>query len=58
VTALHLAAQSGKLGAVETLVAAGADPAIPDGIYDSPPAGWADHAGHPEIAAYLRAHGG
>ena len=58
VTALHLAAQSGKQAAIEVLLAAGADPAIPDGIYDSPPAGWAEHGGHPQIAAYLRERGG
>jgi ankyrin repeat protein len=58
VTALHIAAQSGKLGAVEALLAAGADPSLRDGIYDSAPAGWAEHGEHPEIAAVLRAHGG
>ena len=57
-TALHLAAQSGRMRAVEALLAAGADPTITDDIYDSPPAGWAEHGGHPSIAAYLRAHGG
>jgi len=58
VTALHLAAQSGKMNAVEALLAAGADPAITDDIYESPPAGWAEHGGHGSIAAHLRAHGG
>ena len=58
VTALHLAAQSGKMSAVEALLAAGADPAITDDLYDSPPAGWAEHGGHRAIAAHLRAHEG
>ena len=57
-TALHLAAQSGKLEAVQALLAAGADPSIQDDLYDSPPAGWAEHGGHGSIAAHLRAHGG
>ncbi|HEY3614083.1 MAG TPA: ankyrin repeat domain-containing protein, partial [Gaiellales bacterium] len=58
VTALHIAAQSGKRAAVEALLDAGADPAIPDGIYGGPPAGWAEHGGHPAIAALLRERGG
>jgi ankyrin repeat protein len=58
VTALHLAAQSGRMGAVKALLTAGADPAIPDDIYGSPPAGWAEHGGRPAIARHLRSHGG
>ena len=58
VTALHLAAQSGKLGAVQALLEAGGDPSIRDDLYDSPPAGWAEHEGRGAIAAYLRAGGG
>ncbi|MDX6560936.1 MAG: hypothetical protein QOD65_750 [Gaiellales bacterium] len=58
VTALHLAAQSGRMNAVEALLAAGADPAIADDIYDSTPGGWAEHGGHASIAAHLRARGG
>jgi ankyrin repeat protein len=58
VTALHLAAQNGQMEAVQVLLAAGADPAVPDDIYGGPPAGWAEHGGHRAIAAYLRAHGG
>ena len=58
VTALHLAAQSGHMEAVQALLAAGVDPAIPDDIYGGPPAGWAEHGGHPAIASYLRARGG
>jgi ankyrin repeat protein len=55
VTALHLAAQSGHMHAVEALLAAGADPAVPDDLYHSPPAGWAEHGGHRAIAEALRA---
>jgi ankyrin repeat protein len=58
VTALHLAAQSGQMHAVEALLAAGADPAIADDLYGGPPAGWAEHCGHGAIAAALRARGG
>jgi ankyrin repeat protein len=58
VTALHIAAQSGKLGAVEALLAAGADRSLHDTIHDAPPAGWAEQGRHPEIAAAIRAHGG
>jgi ankyrin repeat protein len=58
VTALHIAAQSGKRAAVEALLDAGADPALTDDIYGSPPAGWAEHGGHGEIASLLRARGG
>jgi ankyrin repeat protein len=58
ITALHLAAQSGQMKAVQALLAAGADPAIPDDIYGGPPAGWAEHGGHRAIASYLRARGG
>ena len=58
VTALHIAAQSGKRQAVEALLAAGADPAITDDIYGGPAAGWAEHGGHPAIASLLRARGG
>jgi ankyrin repeat protein len=58
VTALHLAAQSGQMHAVEALLAAGADPAVADDIYGSTPAGWAEHGGNRSIAAHLRARGG
>jgi ankyrin repeat protein len=54
VTALHLAAQAGRREAVETLLEVGADPTIRDSIYDSPPAGWAEHSGHVELGASLR----
>jgi ankyrin repeat protein len=57
VTALHLAAQSGEDEAAEALLALGADPTIRDGIYDSPPSGWAEHGGHRRLAERLRAKG-
>jgi ankyrin repeat protein len=46
VTALHLAASDGYRDVVHVLLAAGADPAIRDDLYDSTPAGWAEHSGH------------
>jgi ankyrin repeat protein len=58
VTALHLAAQSGRTEVVEALLELGADPTVRDALYDSPPAGWAAFDGHPELAARLAAAGG
>jgi ankyrin repeat protein len=55
VTALHLGGQSGSADAVEALLELGADPTIRDGIYDSPPWGWAEHGGHRRLAELLRA---
>lgn len=54
VTPLHLAAQGGHLGAIDALLELGADPTPTDALYDSTPAGWAEHGGHPEAAARLR----
>jgi ankyrin repeat protein len=54
VTALHLAAQAGRRDAVEALLALGADPTIHDALHESPPSGWADYAGHPDLAEVLR----
>jgi ankyrin repeat protein len=56
-TALHLAAQDGHLEAIETLLDGGADPTVRDGIYDSPPAGWAEHGGRAAAAKLLRERG-
>ena len=53
-TPLHLAAQNGNVDAVTALLELGADPAPTDALYDSPPAGWAEHFGHPEVAALIR----
>lgn len=54
-TALHEAALRGDRALVDVLLALGADPRIHDTAYDSPPAGWAAHSGHTELAAYLDA---
>src|SRR5581483_7256650 len=53
-TPLHLAAQGGRRDAVRALLAAGADRTARDALYDSTPAGWAEHGGDPETAALLR----
>lgn len=53
-TALHLAAQAGRLDAVAALLELGADPTLEDAIYESSPAGWAEHFGHEEAAAVIR----
>jgi len=55
VTALHLAAHDRRLEALGVLLDGGADPAIRDELYDSTPAGWADHDNQPAAAALLRA---
>ena len=65
-TALHHAVWSGSLGAVTTLVEAGADVHARDTAENATPLGWAEYAGSgspperaalfAEIAAYLRAH--
>jgi Ankyrin repeats (3 copies)/Ankyrin repeat len=54
VTPMHLAAQGGHRDAVRALLAAGADRTARDALYDSTPAGWAEHGGDPETAALLR----
>ncbi|TCO44188.1 ankyrin repeat domain-containing protein [Actinocrispum wychmicini] len=45
VTALHLAAQWGDVDVIRVLLDAGADPTLTDDLYDSTPAGWAEHEG-------------
>jgi ankyrin repeat protein len=56
-TALHQAAYGGHRTAVERLLALGADPTLVDGRFSGTAAGWAEHAGHPELAALLRTRG-
>ncbi len=53
-TALHEAAMRNDRVLAETLLEAGADAAIHDPDYDATPAGWAEHFGHADLAAYLR----
>ena len=55
VTALHLAAQSGRRQAVEVLLAAGADPCIADRNHGGRPSGWAEFGGHDALAKILYA---
>jgi ankyrin repeat protein len=64
-TALHCAAWGGDLEMVQMLVAAGADPLVRDGQYDSTPRGWAETAvtvaNNPkcaEVAAWLESIAG
>jgi ankyrin repeat protein len=54
VTPLHLAGQGGHREAVRALLDAGADPRARDANFDSTPDGWAQHGGHPEVAAAIR----
>jgi hypothetical protein len=54
-TALHEAAWHGDRALVDELLALGADPTIRDLQFDGPPAAWAHHGGHPELAAHLAA---
>jgi ankyrin repeat protein len=54
ITALHLAALDGHVDAIRALLELGADPAISDGIYEAPPAGWAEHFGRTAALELLR----
>jgi ankyrin repeat protein len=53
-TPLHQAALAGHGDTVRLLTEHGARLDIKDILWDGTPADWADHAGHTEIAAYLR----
>jgi ankyrin repeat protein len=57
-TALHLAAQSGRVESVSAILELGADPTARDGLYDSTPAGWAEHGGAHATRDLLRERGG
>jgi ankyrin repeat protein len=52
-TAHHEAAYHGNREVVDALLALGADPDRRDRGYDATPSGWADHAGHADLAAFL-----
>jgi ankyrin repeat protein len=52
-TALHYAALAGNTELVRLLIKHRADPTAIDDHYNSPPAGWAAHGGHLELAGYL-----
>ncbi len=54
-TPLHHAALGGHDAVVRLLVDRGARLDLKDTIYQATPDGWAEHAGHRAIAAYLRA---
>jgi ankyrin repeat protein len=51
--ALHLAAYTGNPELCELLLRLGADPTIRDASFNAPAAGWARHAHHEELAAWL-----
>ncbi len=53
-TALHAAAGNGDIEMITLLLRLGADRGLRDTRFDSTPAGWADHFGHPEVASRLQ----
>ena len=53
-TVLHYAALNGHRDMLDRLLQRGSDPAIPDTKIGKLPEDWADHAGHHELAEYLR----
>jgi len=52
-SALHEAAWNGSMPMIALLLELGADPTVEDPGYHATPAGWADHNGQAEAAAYL-----
>lgn len=57
-TALHAAAANGDLATVSLLLGLGADPTVTDARFGATPRDWAEHQGHPEVAAHLGGHAG
>ncbi|MBS1827074.1 MAG: ankyrin repeat domain-containing protein [Acidobacteria bacterium] len=57
VTALHMAAQHGRMAMVKLLVARGADRKIKDDLHKSDAAGWASFFKQPEVRDYLNGLG-
>jgi hypothetical protein len=55
-TPLHQAALAGHREVVEVLLRAGARADVPDLVFGGTAAGWAEHGGHGELAALIRAH--
>jgi ankyrin repeat protein len=54
-TVLHQAAWFGRRELADWLITRGADLSIRDTQFEGTPAGWAQHGGHPELAAWLSA---
>jgi ankyrin repeat protein len=52
-TGLHAAAARGDLPTVALLLELGADPTVTDARFSATPRDWAEHQGHPEVAAFL-----
>lgn len=57
-TALHYAAAAGETGMAEHLLERGADREAVENAFGFPPAGWAEHFGHADLAARLRSEDG
>jgi hypothetical protein len=54
---LHFAGGEGQLDTVRVLLASGADASAREGVFHATAAGWAECAGHAEVAALLSAQG-
>jgi ankyrin repeat protein len=53
ITALHIAAQCGRLDIIQLLLDRGGDRNVKDDLYKSTPAGWAEHSEQKDLAAFL-----